>query len=182
MKFKRIYLEKFLFYAVFVFYIWFLLDSILFKYVSPLELFSADRYFSRSVNFLPFNDTLSYLFNPGVSEGFAKLNFFGNILLLVPMGIYLQIMLRDKRVWKSLLIVFSISLIFEVFQYGFGIGASDVDDIILNSLGGLVGILIYRGLLRLTKSEKKVYSLVTWVSTATGMFVLFIVAALFIYN
>ncbi|MGO5093840.1 VanZ family protein [Clostridium sp. LCP25S3_F10] len=39
--------------------------------------------------------------------------------------------------------IFSISLIFEVSQYVFGIGASDITDIITNTIGKIVGMGIY---------------------------------------
>lgn len=43
-----------------------------------------------------------------------------------------------------------------MFQLIFGLGAADIDDVILNCLGGLIGILIYRGLCALLKDEEKV--------------------------
>lgn len=42
-----------------------------------------------------------------------------------------------------------------MFQFIFGIGTADIDDVILNCLGGLIGILIYRGLCALLKDEEK---------------------------
>ena len=83
------------------FYLFFLLENILFKYVSPLELFSPDRYFSRSWNLVPFNDALSYLWKDGLAQGFSELNVYGNILLFIPLGIYLQIFLKKKQVWRA---------------------------------------------------------------------------------
>ncbi len=43
-----------------------------------------------------------------------------------------------------------------MFQFIFGLGAADIDDIILNCAGGLIGILVYRGLYAFLKNEEKV--------------------------
>lgn len=49
---------KNLFVISFAFYILFLLWNILFNYVSPTELVSKGRYFSESINSIPFNDII----------------------------------------------------------------------------------------------------------------------------
>lgn len=48
------------------------------------------------------------------------------------------------------------SVIVEIIQYAFRVGVSDIDDVILNGLGGLIGILIYKGLLLILKDKRKV--------------------------
>lgn len=66
---------------------------ILFKYASPLELFSDDRYFSRSINMIPFNDLF---------EGnYLKLDVCGNMILFAPFGVYLK--LYSSKQWYKLL-------------------------------------------------------------------------------
>lgn len=182
MKKKSISLQSILLYVFFVFYLFFLLENILFKYVSPLELFSPDRYFSRSWNLVPFNDALSYLWKDGLAQGFSELNVYGNILLFIPLGIYLQIFLKKKQVWRSLLAVVGVSVFFEIFQLAFGIGATDIDDVILNTIGGLAGIFIFRLMRLMFKNEKSVRNVVTWLSTAVGSFVLVILVLLRVFN
>jgi glycopeptide antibiotics resistance protein len=70
------------------------------------------------------------------------------------------------------------SLSIEIIQGILGIGASDIDDIILNCLGGLVGILVYKFLLVILPDEKKVRFVITTLS-ATGfpvlLYLLFVV-------
>ncbi|MNI31119.1 VanZ like family protein [compost metagenome] len=63
------------------------------------------------------------------------------------------------------------SLFIEIIQGLLGIGASDIDDIILNCLGGLVGILGYKFLLFILRDEKKVRTAITILS-AIGLPVL----------
>ncbi|MCQ4950686.1 VanZ family protein, partial [Bittarella massiliensis (ex Durand et al. 2017)] len=68
-----------------------------------------------------------------------------NLLLLVPLGVYLRYYF--KRGWTStLLLVFFVTLCFELIQYSalFGIyprpyRVFDVDDLLLNTLGGMLG-------------------------------------------
>lgn len=131
--------------------------ALIFKYVSPLELFSSNREYIRSTNIIPFHTIGSYLSGGlNVSPIIAASNILGNIILFVPLGIYLQLLKKSKKIWTSTLIVFFITFFVEMFQLIFGLGAADIDDVILNCLGGLIGILIYRGLCALLKDEEKV--------------------------
>ncbi|WMT43428.1 VanZ family protein [Paenibacillus sp. D2_2] len=78
---------------------------------------------------------------------------------------------RIKRVITNLLFIFIVSLFIEIIQGLLGIGASDIDDLILNCLGGLVGILGYKFLLFILPDEKKVRTAITILS-AIGLPVL----------
>ena len=134
--------------------------ALIFKYVSPLELFSSNREYIRSTNVIPFHTIYSYLSGTlNVSKIIVASNIFGNIILFVPLGIYLQL-LKKNKIWINTMIVFFIALFVEMFQFIFGFGAADIDDVILNCLGGLIGILIYRGLCKFLKSEEKVRTVI----------------------
>ncbi|OMF38451.1 hypothetical protein BK133_02725 [Paenibacillus sp. FSL H8-0548] len=138
-------------------YIFLFLLIFLFKYVSPLDLFSPDRIYIRSVDVIPFYTIYSYLSGAlNVPTIIVMTNILGNIILFMPLGVYVQLLKKDKRISISMVIVFLISLLVEIFQFIFGIGATDIDDIILNSLGGLIGILVYKALLLSFKDEEKV--------------------------
>jgi glycopeptide antibiotics resistance protein len=95
----------------------------------------------------------------------------GNIVIFIPLGTYLSLFKNDKRVITNLLFIFIVSLSIEFIQGLLGIGASDIDDIILNCLGGLVGILGYKFLLIILPDEKKVRTAITILS-AIGLPVL----------
>ncbi|MBZ6006972.1 VanZ family protein [Paraclostridium bifermentans] len=56
---------------------------------------------------------------------------------------------------KKILTIFGVSLLFEVTQFIFGLGASDITDLINNTLGGAIGILIYFILIKIFKSDLK---------------------------
>jgi len=96
----------------------------------------------------------------------------GNIVIFIPLGIYLPLFKKDKRVIINLLFIFIVSLFVEIIQGLLGIGASDIDDIILNCLGGWVGILGYKLLLFTLQDEKKVHTAITILSVIVGLPVL----------
>ena len=54
------------------------------------------------------------------------------------------------------MIVALISLCVEIIQIVFAIGTADIDDIILNTIGGLLGILIFRIIYLIFKDKSKV--------------------------
>ena len=71
-------------------------------------------------------------------------NLAGNVVGFIPLGILLPILLFWlRRGWSTVLAVFLVSLGFECCQLFFKLGIFDVDDLILNTAGGLIGYLIY---------------------------------------
>ncbi|MEG0799543.1 MAG: VanZ family protein [Clostridium sp.] len=157
-----------------IFYILFVLWNILFKYVSPLELFSTNRYFSRTLNLIPFNDILNGYYN--------KLDIFGNIILFIPLGIYINIIMKNNKALKNIYIIVVISLLLETIQYIFGIGASDITDIITNTIGGILGIFIYMILKNLFVKDFKVKSFITICSILIMLPVTLLLIAIIAHN
>ena len=106
--------------------------------IQPL-LFDADKIFPMWVNFKPF----IYLFDyPTIKE--ALLNLVGNTAMFVPLGIVWPVVFQKLNThWKVIAAGFGASLSIEVLQLPFFNRASDIDDLILNTLGYLVGYGIY---------------------------------------
>lgn len=90
-------------------------------------------------NFIPFREILRY--NP-TSKLFIK-NVFGNILLFVPFGIFVTHYVRNNKFYITLFLSILVSCSIEFAQSIIG-RTADVDDIILNSIGGIIGFLIYK--------------------------------------
>lgn len=175
--------ESIILYFVFLFYLFLLLDLLLFKYYSPMELFDSSRTFTRDFNFVPFHTISNYLFGGfDVSWSVASSNVFGNILVFIPLGIYFHVFKRNMKVSRSLLSIFLISLSVEIIQYVFGIGASDIDDIILNFCGGAIGILLYKLLYLVLKNANRVKTVITIISTIIGLPILVIYILITIAN
>ena len=72
----------------------------------------------------------------------AMLNICGNIIGFIPFGFFLPILQpRCKRVWVVVLSGMLVSLLVESIQLISKVGCFDVDDIFLNTLGVLIGVL-----------------------------------------
>lgn len=73
------------------------------------------------------------------------LNIVGNVVGFMPFGFFLPVISRRSRHWyNTLLLSFSFSLCIEVTQLVFKVGSFDVDDMVLNTLGGLLGFILYK--------------------------------------
>jgi len=161
-------LHNFLLYSVFIFYI-----------IIFLALLFMNRRSFRSVNMIPFRTIVSYLSGDDiVLSSFALSNVLGNIVLFIPLGVYLTLFNRDKRLYRNVLWIALISLAAEVIQYIFKIGASDIDDVILNILGGFLGIAAYRTLLLVFKDVNKVRYAIEIIAPITGVVCFFYVIPL----
>ena len=87
----------------------------------------------RSINLIPFAGSLIVNGKADMSEVIL------NIAVFIPFGTYLSMLDRKMKV----LPVFAVSLMYEVLQYCFAIGASDITDLLGNTLGGIIGIGIF---------------------------------------
>jgi len=71
----------------------------------------------------------------------------GNFVMLLPLGIYLPLLYRKLRkaysFFAMLFICFLVSVCIELLQLATSYRSTDIDDVILNTLGGGVGFLIY---------------------------------------
>ncbi len=143
-----------LLYGVFAFYI----------LLSVLILFRT-HHSTRAVNLVPFQGIISYLSGNDLVSGqdsasvlhaFAPLNLLANIFIFVPCGVYITLFKKDKGIWKNALWVFVISTVVEIVQFISKFGIGDIDDVILNSMGGLIGVLICRLLYLICSDDSKV--------------------------
>lgn len=102
--------------------------------VQPL-LFHAGMAWPFRVNWVPFADLVFYQ-----SRRQMLLNVIGNVVMFIPSGIVLPIVYRGlDRFWKVVGTGFLISLCIELLQLPFYVRATDVDDLILNTLGVALG-------------------------------------------
>lgn len=65
--------------------------------------------------------------------------FFGNIIWFVPFGMCLQYMGKQRELLNIAISGFLFSLLIETLQYVFGTGFSELDDLVLNTLGAWIG-------------------------------------------
>ena len=70
-------------------------------------------------------------------------NLVGNVLIFVPAGFFIPMLWKEKRGFLfTTCITFQMSLLVEILQMVFRVGSFDVDDLILNTLGGMLGYLL----------------------------------------
>ena len=73
------------------------------------------------------------------------LNLAGNIIAFMPFAAFSSVLIHPKERWYLItLLSFELSLCVEIIQLIAHLGCFDVDDLILNTLGGLLGYWVYR--------------------------------------
>lgn len=117
--------------------------------VQPL-IFEAATAWPFRVNLIPFVNLLDY-----ESKRDLLLNIIGNCTMFIPTGILTPVLYRHLGSFKKTVLTgFLISLSIEIIQLPFAVRASDIDDLILNTLGVMAGYSIY-ALVKKLKARKK---------------------------
>ena len=140
--------QEFIFYKE-IFYLFFLMYILcLFQIVT----FEDTSTLVSGNNFEPFKEILRYQLG---SRLFFK-NVIGNVVLFIPYGIFASMYTKIDKVFHALGLVMFASIIVEVTQAMIG-RVFDIDDIILNVIGGLIGYGIYALISRIGDSIPKVF-------------------------
>lgn len=114
-------------------YVVLLMGIILFKFPFQYDLGDSGR----ELNLIPFAGSLAD------HRGFGVGDIVANVLVFVPLGVYASMFKPRWSFGRRLLTVVATSLAFEVIQYVFAIGRSDITDVLGNTAGGLIGIGLY---------------------------------------
>jgi glycopeptide antibiotics resistance protein len=82
-----------------------------------------------------------------VRETYPKMfliNILGNVVAFMPFGYLVpKLKQRNTNFFFTTLFSFELSLCVEILQLVFKLGCFDVDDLLLNTLGGMLGYLVY---------------------------------------
>ncbi|AIF42160.1 VanZ family protein [Virgibacillus sp. SK37] len=151
LKLKRVVIFPFLVYISVVLFVNFVSDDT----ILIGDRFIGNTYKGISHNYIPLTSIGTYLFN------FQSYNFdtwfyntFGNVLLFIPMGILLPILFAKQiRLLSTVVIIMLFSFTIETMQFITQLGVFNVDDIILNTIGGFLGYMI----LVLSKNMRRLY-------------------------
>lgn len=97
-------------------------------------------------NLRPFREIFRfYIYRELIGFKAFIINLFGNILAFMPFGFMIPILWQGRhKILDAVLSTFLLSLGVEVIQFVFKVGSFDVDDLILNTFGGFLGVLIYQ--------------------------------------
>lgn len=125
-------------------------------------LFFAENYgrtFGQNIyryNLVPFREISRFWKYRRILGIYSFLNLAGNVLIFMPAGFFIPILWKKKRSFLfTLCITFEMSLLVEALQLIFRVGSFDVDDLILNTLGGILGYLLLTILQKWRNHEKK---------------------------
>ena len=122
-------------------------------YISVLVyfLFFADMFGRTSgstnyrYNLTPFKEIrrfIVYSGHLGASSVFT--NLIGNVVAFIPFGIFLPILTNNRlKFFQVTVFTFALTLAIEMIQLMSRVGIFDVDDMILNTLGGIIGYLLF---------------------------------------
>ena len=88
----------------------------------------------RNINLIPFAESVI------VNGHLDTTEIFQNLAAFVPFGVLIHALWDRKPLVGQILPILLSSLLFETVQYLFAIGASDVTDLLMNTLGGILGI------------------------------------------
>lgn len=148
---------KFIMWVTLCVYLVILTKVIIFKYpmflvINWLKEWSLDSVV-RSIdtaNFIPFKGIFS------ISNRWEITLLIYNILAFIPLGCYIGCLFRRTSFLKALIGGIILSLLFEVIQLVTILGSFDVDDIILNTLGTLIGFILISAIKKKCKFIRKI--------------------------
>ena len=102
-----------------------------------------------------------------------------NIIVFIPLGLLLSVNLKRTNFWRKLAYVALFSVALEAIQFVLAIGITDITDVITNTFGGFIGMIIY-GLSNKSVDEKKLDWFVVVVGTI--LFVALILLRFFVFR
>ena len=139
--------EKFVFYKEFFNMLFIIYALILFQLLTNTEM-----NVSSGINIVPFTEILRY----EVGSTQFYLNVIGNILVLLPFGYFVSSYIKATRVSHILLVTLITSFTIEFVQHYIG-RSFDIDDILLNVVGAIIGFLLYIGFTAIKKHLPKFF-------------------------
>ncbi len=121
---------------LFIIYFAALIKLLVFKYPTGMVFEIANG------NYVPFRTILNYL-SGEFTWNVAIRNIVGNMILFIPIGFFVPLF-RRRFAWKSVLVAaLVISTVIEIVQGIFRVGVVDIDDILLNVSGAIIGYGIF---------------------------------------
>ncbi len=106
---------------------------LLFQLLTNVELNHTSGF-----NIVPFAEIMRYDFGSRL----FYYNVIGNIVVFIPFGYFIADYIKSKNIFPALIISGIVSATVEFVQLNIG-RSFDIDDIILNILGGIIGYLLY---------------------------------------
>lgn len=132
-------------YTLFILYI---LIAVLLLFLSPYRqaAYEINSAGSNPYNIIPFKTISDYIkASSHINQSIWMSNLYGNILAFLPLGIFLPWLFKKMiGFWQTAGAVFLTTSLVEILQFFTRVGSFDIDDIILNTVGGAIGYLMFR--------------------------------------
>jgi glycopeptide antibiotics resistance protein len=104
---------------------------------------------NRSVNLIPFREFLLFHIKIDRSE------LILNVVIFIPLGIYAGVLYKRWTFGTKLFFFFFLSLLVEGLQYLLRAGAFDSTDILTNTLGGVIGLLVLHAVEKIVNNSAR---------------------------
>lgn len=119
--------------------IWIVLFKLHFSFVGLDHL--------RSINLVPFAGSRLVNGKIDISE------IADNVLAFIPYGIFVCMLMERKNFAAKVFPIFLTSLVIEILQFIFSIGATDITDLLGNVAGGMIGMGVFYLLSKILKEK-----------------------------
>ena len=131
---RRVGKILFVLYIIFVFY--FLLISEIYGRIDKMQ-----EYHYNLVLFREIKRFWNYREQLGIFA--TATNLLGNVLIFLPFGFFMAMASRYRSFLSTLIYSFALSLTIELSQLFMKVGCFDVDDLLLNTIGGILGFITF---------------------------------------
>ncbi len=141
MKKKHKKIIRFLSWIIFILYLILMVYFLFFS--EQLGRVPSDTY---HYNLKPFTEIKRYItYSKEIGSFNVILNLIGNVICFMPFGFVLPIIsIKQRNIFKVTALSCLCSMVIETVQLVSKLGSCDVDDVILNTLGGFAGYVLFR--------------------------------------
>ena len=117
----------------------------------------GEGYENYRYNLVPFQEIMRFIkYYEYIDFPSVVINLLGNIVAFMPFGALIRWVVNRKTRWyQATAYTFLFSLCVELLQLLAKVGVFDVDDLILNTLGGLMGFWVYYLLLLINRRRER---------------------------
>ena len=131
---RRVGKILFVLYIIFVFY--FLLISEIYGRIDKMQEYHYNLVLFREIKrFWNYREQLGMFA--------TATNLLGNVLIFLPFGFFMAMASRYRSFLNTLIYSFALSLTIELSQLFMKVGCFDVDDLLLNTIGGMLGFITF---------------------------------------
>jgi len=111
-------------------------------FLGPYRSYSGTRRY----NLYPFKTVIEFVSNTNKYKfGVLFINLIANVITFIPLGFFMTLLSRQSRKLTNIAVYSAIIIIcIELGQFILNVGVLDIDDIILNTIGCILGFMIYK--------------------------------------